>query len=85
MNAAGSSELLLMRKNIYLYTYIYDCPSCPLFCHLACTSEGLSPYVWVGGVFGLTEDAAHFKVLRKIHQSSLENKSCILTCSFQWK
>lgn len=37
-----------------------------------------------GGVLGLTEDAAHFNVLRKI-QSSLQNKSCILTCSFQWK
>lgn len=38
-----------------------------------------------GGAFGLTEDAAHFNVLRKIHQSSLQNKSCILSCSFQWK
>lgn len=27
-----------------------------------------------GGVFGLTEDAAHFNVLRKIHQSSLQNE-----------
>lgn len=26
-----------------------------------------------------------FNVLRKIHQSSLQNKSRILTCSFQWK
>lgn len=84
MNAVGSSELLLTSKNIYLYTYIYDCPSCPLSCVLACASEGLSPYVW-GGAFGLTEDAAHFNVLRKIHQSSLQNKSCILSCSFQWK
>lgn len=41
--------------------------------------------VCIGGFFGLTEDATHFNVLRKIHQSSLQNKSCILTCSFQWK
>lgn len=67
------------QKNIFIYVHIYDCRSGPFSCLLACA------ICMGGGVFGLTEDAAHFNVLRKIHQSSLQNKSCIPTCSFQWK
>lgn len=37
------------QKNIFIYVHIYDCPSGPFSCLLACASEGLSPYVWVGG------------------------------------
>lgn len=90
MNAVGSTVLLLPSKNIYLYTYIHMTvlhANYPVFLyvhqrvhhHMYGGMEGGGK----GGVFGL--DGAHFNVLRKIHQSSLQNKSCILTCSFQWK
>lgn len=71
------------QKYIFIYVHIW-LSFMPIILRSCMCIRGFIT-ICMGGAFGLTEDAAHFNVLRKIHQSSLQNKSCILSCSFQWK